>query len=624
MIYNHPFFAYNKLMADNLSSSPTTSPVQTAVTPPPTVNQPAPAASVTTATAIPGNQTNLPQQLLNKTTQAVQTVVQKVENPEQDVVKTTFAQKETEAEKKRKSALISFLEKFWWFLAIVVVVVILLTNWSTITNLLDVLTTPAAEPPLVTVVPPVSTIEPDIIVSGETQLVADTFGWLRPQFFETINYYRAGEATSGSYLGATRYLVAARLNQSTETWVWEFWEMPDGTVFLDAEKGNSQLWLRNLLSFYLGQLFDTTKVTLIDNIEDDFPQTIAINGKMTLYRTNYVTDMGPYLAEPGNGKLNLDFSDEWYEPLDSLGASQYPALKLYRKIYNFDEIISQVATDFNESNDALADEYLWSGTEVIAVDQTGIGMTYQLTFTNMYDDYQKLVKSRETVNLEILSQELAKYTSTAEFTYYKQQIFNAQSASLPAGMPTLPQLVTLTPGFRLSASGFEFAKEVPAATKADPSPTPVANTSIFQEYVSADTASCSALINGKVLRNVTKEDLVSAATIFVSQTPLYRFNNQDHPFYQLAYDLKFRQTDLTQSEFVVQNYDLILKLNQYTESDLAKIRNGKLSITMPTFANYVAEDPILLLEDPWGKIVAIGEGDIIFLQECLLPTATSH
>ncbi len=526
-------------------------------------------------------------------------IINEVENPKYEGAKATFGQKPSEKEVKQRNLLLATFEKFWGVLAVIVVGLILVANWQNLKNFLDFLTKPKE---VVTIEEPTKVVTEIITADfeGKAFQIEEDLKWLRRDFFQNLRYYQAGELTKGEYQGAKRYLASGQLNGSQETWTFEFLKLTDGRVLMNGGKPNSQLWLKNLLSFYLGQLVDQDLVTLIDEIPSDFPQVLRLNTTASLYRQDFLTDSGPYQGLNGEGKLELALNPQFYKKLTPLEARKYKDLNFYSKVYDSRELFWQIAPNLNSDDEKIVDTYLEGGSKVIITDKTGLAMVYELVFTDKLEAYQQFTLASELINLEIYQQSLQKYTATTEFKEYRQKVINLQAAQLPQPMPEMPQLRADKPGFWYRNQDFEFKDKK----------------SLFASFVPAYVPTCTKLIDAKVIQNITIDDLEPVGKIFIPQAEIYRLKDEQHPLNKLAYNLKFADSNLSDEELIQNNFELILAMKNYSRNELSQIRQGTKNPTLPSYEEYVVAMPLLFVVDPWGRILSIWENEIQFLQEC--------
>ena len=126
------------------------------------------------------------------------------------------------------------------------------------------------------------------------------------------------------------------------------------------------------------------------------------------------------------------------------------------------------------------------------------------------------------------------------------------------------------------------------------------------------------MLEAKILQNVKIDDLESVGKIFASQTTIYKLKDNNHPLYKFLYDLKFKNTGLSEEEIINQNHDLVLSMKNYTRSELSAVQRGKKALELPTLDEYTAKNPLLIIVDSLGDFLAISEGDFITHPECVI------
>lgn len=513
----------------------------------------------------------------------------------------TFARKPTAAELKTKSMMIEVLEKAWWIIVILLVLLLLWANIDRFRSLLDFLfEKPVATPtPQVEVMQELQSQVVSPVMTGVVAKVQEDLGLVNRQFFPTINYYRAGKFVSGNYNGGERLIAVAANDKETRSFV--FVQMPNGEIFMDGGQPNTRLWLANLQSYYLKQeiMVETKAIKFVDQIVADHPDTLPVSETMVLYRERLLTASGPYDEESrGEPQLFWQLPLSEYENLLLLGAANYTSLDIYSKTYDVEELKSQVTDNWTTENLTLMDTYLQGGTKFVVTDRTGLAYIYELAYKDKYQAYQKETGQKESFALQLYRQELVKYTATEEFTFFKKDALSGRQVSWPIGLPATPVVGQDLPGFDYQTTAFE-----DFATK-------------FNRYVPGLVSTCSEIIDGKILQKVTKDDVEEVGKIFIPQVAIYKLKDSNHPLYRLNYELKFKGTGLSEDEIVAQNRDLILSMKNYTRSELTAIEMGRKKIELPTLEEYVKEVPILVVIDPWGRLVMLSEGTLITQPIC--------
>lgn len=517
----------------------------------------------------------------------------------------TFGRRVTKEEIAHREKIAEFFEKFLWLAAVVVVMIILWASWPKIEAFLDLLTAPpAAEQTSTPQVMEAASQVVQPILTGSLYRSTEDFGYLRPAAFTEINYYMAGKFTSGKYMDAERIIAVAQRN-SGEVMNFTFVRTAIGEIFLVGGKPNPEQWLKTLQSFYLFDEInqDAQTIRLVDEIETDHPQTLPISKTMLLYKQNLLTQVGPYPGEAETTRLNTNLDFQEYHNLPLLEAQNYLGVKIYDKVYNREELLSQVRANLVPDEEVALDTYLNSGTKFVVVDGVGVPVVYELVFADRYQNYQQDTLAKELFALDLYQKELAKYAASDSYLAYRQHIGETQVTQLPEDGPAAPIVGQNMPGFVYAVMDFEFESGI---------------WTVFNDFGPALLSSCTTQRNTQVVQNLTIDDLQSVGKIFVPQATLYRLIDENHPLLQLAYNAKFVNTGLEETEIVAENQGLIISMKPYTTSELSRIRSGRLQVTLPTLAEYTQQMPLLFIIDPWGRILMMQESSIVSDPACLI------
>ncbi len=525
--------------------------------------------------------------------------VSKVENPDGRQAQETFGRHQTAQEIRAEKIRTFVFEMGVWLLALFLVALIVFFNWSSIKSFLDLVMGDRDPAPVVLPEPEVT---PSNVVTsmwtGTAYQLSEDLGWIRSDLFSDLTYYAAGEAVTPEYQGAKRFFAVGILTSDSTLATYEFWQLPDGQVLLNGEKQNPIRYMRLLNDFYVRMIF-TDKVSIIDQLQGDWPLTLPISASMLAYRREVLTDLGPYDGvNTGSPRLALALPREYYQQLSPLDAANYLDLRLYAKMYSGEELYSQIAPNLSSSDEWIADRFLFGGSKLIVTDKTGVSYVYELVFRDKWDNYLP-THEYDLRSLEYYKQELIKYTATASFASYKQKALAGQVLALPDGQPRMPVISYGLPGIDFAAREFEFSE-----------------TPVFSRYTSAYTAACYPRIDAKVIQNVTSDELVAVGRLFTSQLPVYRLRDREHWLEQLAYRLKITRATIPWSEIVAAHQELLIKLNQISEDNARDIRRGEKALEQTSDRQYAAGLPLLLIPDPWGRYLLVWEDDLDFLRNC--------
>ncbi len=514
----------------------------------------------------------------------------------------TFARKPTEKELKRKTLIIEMIEKGWWILAMVIVLILLWLNRFNFTSFFDFLLEPETPTPVPATEKPTA-LKSQVVaatIMGEVRKLDEDLGFLNENFFTEVNYYSAGQWTTGEYANGERIVVVAKKGERVRSFV--FVKMPDGEVFFDGGKPNTVTWLQNLQGFYLlNEIKAQAKnIKFVSQVTSDHPDFLPVSEKMILYKERLLTDSGPYENESsGMTSLPLPLNANEYKNLSSLAADNYTTLKIYEKIYNLSELQSQVTNNWTDEDLKIMDTYLRGGTKFVVTDATGLAYIYELVYKDKYEAYKKETLETELFSLNLYQEELAKYTATEQFELFQKDLANGINAEWPVGLPKTPPVGQNLPGFDYKTTAFEDV------------------TLFFNSYIPALISTCSDILDAKVLQNLTMAELEAVGRIFVPQATVYKLKDQNHPLNQLAFDLKFRGTGLTDDEIVAANESLILSMKNYTRQELNDIAKGKKKIELPTVSEYASKVPLLFVVDPWQRVLMLEEADVASQPDCV-------
>ena len=120
------------------------------------------------------------------------------------------------------------------------------------------------------------------------------------------------------------------------------------------------------------------------------------------------------------------------------------------------------------------------------------------------------------------------------------------------------------------------------------------NLKFYNTYSEAIPGGCSATSNTKVT-SLTDNDLEAIGSI--SNIPLYRLEDKNHPLYDLAFQNKM--------EYYIQDQKAWDEMNK--------------GLKKPTLVEYIDNNPLLFIKDYWQRWVALGEYDIQLAGGCGKP-----
>ena len=115
--------------------------------------------------------------------------------------------------------------------------------------------------------------------------------------------------------------------------------------------------------------------------------------------------------------------------------------------------------------------------------------------------------------------------------------------------------------------------------------------SLYKEYNVAIPGACGFDTATKVLKNITSADLVSAGSL--GNIPLYKLKDTNHALLKQEYQVKVG----------------------YDKTFFKEVNK----IDQPSYTSYVSKNPLLVLKDPLGRYIAVGEYDYLIPGGCGKP-----
>jgi len=197
-------------------------------------------------------------------------------------------------------------------------------------------------------------------------------------------------------------------------------------------------------------------------------------------------------------------------------------------------------------------------TQVIVVDSTGLPLAYSMTNERNIQAYHNERKGQKLAWQKYES-ELAKYERRELDTF-------------PEGpaTPVFPSLGIL--GTQITSPNAE---------------------QFFSTYQTAFPHSCSSSHNTRVV-DIENDELDQIGTI--GSQPVFVLSDTTHPLYKLAYDIKVAGS---------------------VSGDVWRYVNK--DIPAPSFEEYVDQNPLLFIQNPWKQWVALGEYDFLLDGGCGKP-----
>lgn len=361
-------------------------------------------------------------------------------------------------------------------------------------------------------------------------------------------YYSAGEFLDGELAGYTR-IIAIRPSigpggplsyvLATKDYQSYILDDPDRHTALPEED-----WA-NPYTF-----LDRNKVTAVTAFISEQPAILGLDTSFSLFRVSLPVMSVETAKKDKNGNvvydtpLVTDFGS--YTSVSSPIANLSLLYKPYTSYRNMDELDAD-----EKQKERLRQTYVLGDTEVVAVDSTGLPVTYALTTPESAQQYATKKKKYD--------QDVASY---------HEAVKKLQGSADGSDYPPFPDYVYLP------HLGF---------TRSDIKAPRVG--SLFDTYDQAIPGACASSLNTRIM-NVSKEDLEQIGT--VQYSPVYRLKDSNHPLYTLAYKNKL----------------------DYYDVDTTAWEQLHKGLEKPTLSSYVKKNPLLFIEDYWHRWVALGEYDI--------------
>jgi len=295
---------------------------------------------------------------------------------------------------------------------------------------------------------------------------------------------------------------------------------------------------------------DKSKIVSTKTFETEQPKEIDLNQNFALYLEEFPIENVPTNRKDKNGNqiddtpLITNFSS--YQKL----TSPFNNLTIYFKPYEQNNTYYNQLSQTEKEKFQLRQKYLLGDTEVIVVDSVGLPVAYSLTtpgnvktYNNKQAQYEIAWNNYQDQLKKFQNKEISQYPQSPDYVY----------------LPTL--------GFGSSQIKNQ------------------GNLNFFNNYETAIPGACATSQNSRVI-NVSDNDLEQIGS--VSNLPLYRLKDTNHPLYKLAYDNKL----------------------EYYNQDPTSWDQVNKGMQKPTMEQYVSQNPLLFVKNYWQQWVALGEYDI--------------
>jgi hypothetical protein len=405
------------------------------------------------------------------------------------------------------------------------------------------------------------------ILTGKTTKISEDLGLftLHHQYSggsdPVFVYYSAGKYRFGNLAGYERIVAVVDSMSPSGTFTYTFATKNRKNYIADIDTS------RGLLND--GYFFTYSKKIIgSKNLPTNLIRIIPLSNSFSLLRVLALTQSvgtgkkDQYGNDMTVPELVTNFSSNTYESL--------PYRSNYLSMYMKKGITDQFNYLQNNPDPALPNAYqliqtyVAGKTQVVVVDNTGLAYGYDLSNKENIDAYLKV--------WEPYLDNVAKYNK--DFEAYLIKSNNEQDTSI--AMPNYPSYPN-----NLVEPNIHFDKNQIQTTA-----------TLFSNYNVALPQACGVDPNTIITRNVTDTDVTSIGN--AGQYQLYQLTNPDHPLNKLEY---------------------FLKVGSFPDSDWHYFNSG----SKPTYSEYVARHPILLMKDFWGRWIALGEYDIKLMAGCGKP-----
>lgn len=366
---------------------------------------------------------------------------------------------------------------------------------------------------------------------------------------ENFVYYSAGKFNQGELKDYTRIIAVRPSEGPGQPLVFTLATKDFQSFILDDPDNNTTKYppddWQNPYNF-----LDKSLIISAAKFDTEQPKELNLDQIFSLYREDFPIENVPTGKKDENGnqfyKIQLAADFFSYQKL----ASPFNNLNIYSK--PFDQNTSnygQLNQDEKEKIQ-MKQKYILGDTEVIVIDSAGLPVTYAMTTQNNIKQYQEQ-KTRYDDDYKKYQDQLKKYQNK-EISQY----------------PQVPDYVAL-PNLGFTDSQIHNQS----------------NLNFFKTYETAIPGACSFSQNTRVV-NLSDGDLEQIGV--VSDMPLYKLKDANHPIYTLAYNNKF----------------------DYFKQDLETWNQVNKGISKLTLSEYVNQNPLLFIKDYWNRWVVFGEYDI--------------
>ncbi len=405
--------------------------------------------------------------------------------------------------------------------------------------------------------PDTSSIEEDLL-SGEIKRIDEDLELFVPDLGQNKDivvspiYYEAGFFVDGPLKGYKRIVGVA-----TPYTPW------GALTFVFATNDGKQYITEKNDDKYINEEINTNKVSFVESLSSQHPQTIALDDVFVLYRKSIsTTSIDSTVTNHSGRNMYRYVLDDQFLDMKELESND-PYLKFMSKDY--------VSRDYSQGDidgqDVLEieGEYFDSLTNVRVMDKTGLVYIYDLTTK---EDLQRYFREKKQYDVDH-----KKYENEYEDYLAKiKQGINSDELSYPQS-PDQVQVPSLS--FANTNASYNMEED------------------LFDSYKTAFPAACGVGNVTYAIKNINEDDLMRIGTNEMGD--VWKLKDPDHPLLKLAYKIKVEDA----------YDDWFLEINNMERK--------------PTFEEYVAQNPLLIIKDHWGRYVVVGEWDYIMEGGCGKP-----
>ncbi len=310
------------------------------------------------------------------------------------------------------------------------------------------------------------------------------------------------------------------------------------------------------------QYLDKNKIVDTQTFATHHTQVIELDDTFALHLKDYLTQYEITSQSTEGYDLyspTLVTSLTSYEPLPS----DYSDLILFSKPYEVVDNNEPGIPEVYLIEQQTKNEYFVGDTSVVVIDSTGLPMLYSLTTKPAIEQYnqRKIAYDREHQDY----QQLLRKFEAGEIEEY----------------PLFPDYVE-KPSLGFSRSSIQTSMSL----------------QFYNNYHAAIPGACGIDLDTPIIEiNESQLEKIGSA----HGLPLYRLIDRDHDLNKLAYSNKLNQ---------------YLEASEHGYDTFADMHDGA---SIPTYDEYLAKNPLLIMKDYWNRWTVVGEYDILLIGGCGKP-----